>query len=357
MERFSIHNEHQLKELLAENKIPAFRYGQIENAIYKNFITNFQDIQTIPKELRDLLDTHCFYQSLKVDHEATSKNDQTTKFLFETTDNLLIEAVLMRHLSGRNTLCISCQAGCPMACTFCATGKLGLQKNLPLYEVVEQVMYAAKMLNAEWERLRNIVFMGMGEPMLNYDVMKEAIHIFTAQKKFDLSNRRVTVSTCGIVPGIMKFTDDFPQVSLAISLHAPNDDIRKEIMPVDHTYDIAKLMASLDRHTAKTNKRIFYEYIMINGVNDHLKLADELGKLLEWRLAHVNFIPYNPGEGTSSDGYTTTPRFIIEKFQKTLQKYWVVSTIRATMGDDIDAACGQLARKKKEEVDIETSEK
>lgn len=347
--RISIHDEHKLKELLQEHKIPAFRYAQIENAIYKNFISDFSEIQTIPKNIRELLDEHCFYQSLTLDHEATSSNGQTTKFLFKTEDGLLIESVIMRHLSGRNTLCISCQAGCPMACTFCATGKLGLQKNLTLYEIVEQVMYAATKLHSEWEKLRNIVFMGMGEPMLNYNVMKEAIHVFTNQKKFDLSNRRVTVSTCGIVPGIKRFTEDFPQTSLAVSLHAPNDEIRREIMPVDHTYDLEKLMASLDAYVEKTNKRIFYEYIMINGVNDHLKLADELGQLLQGRLAHVNFIPYNPWEGTASDGYSTTPRFIIEKFQKILEKYGVVSTIRATMGDDIDAACWQLARKKWEE--------
>lgn len=236
-----------------------------------------------------------------------------------------------------------------MACTFCATWKLGLQKNLNLSEVVEQVFYAAKLLDSEGKKLRNIVFMGMGEPMLNYPVMKQAIEVFTHQKKFDLSGRRVTVSTCGIVPGINKFADDFPQTSLAVSLHAPNDEIRKSIMPVDHTYDLEKLMTSLDRYVEKTNKRIFYEYIMINGVNDHIKLADELGKLLQWRMAHVNFIPYNPGEGTASDGYAATPRFIIEKFQRTLEKYGIPSTIRATMGDDIDAACGQLARKKKEE--------
>jgi len=348
VEKFSIHDELKLKELFAQYKFPAFRYGQIENAIYKNFITNFDEIQTIPKELRELLKENCFYETLKVDNQATSANGQTTKFLFETQDGLFIEAVLMRHLSGRNTLCISCQAGCPMACTFCATGKLGLQKNLPLYEVVEQVMYAARMLNSEWEKLRNVVFMGMWEPMLNYDVMKESIHVFTNQKKFDLANRRVTVSTCGIVPGIQKFTEDFPQTSLAVSLHAPNDEIRRSIMPVDHTYDLEKLMTSLDRYVEKTNKRIFYEYIMINWVNDHLKLADELGKLLQGRLAHVNFIPYNAWEGTASDWYTTTPRFIIEKFQRTLEKYGVVSTIRATMGDDIAAACGQLARKKKD---------
>ena len=347
--KFSIHDEEKVKELLTSHKYPAFRYWQIENAIYKNYVTDFKDIQTIPKQLRELLDENCFYQSLSVDHEATSSNGQTTKFLFKTDDGLLIESVIMRHLTGRNTLCISCQAGCPMACTFCATGKLGLQKNLLMYEVVEQVMYAAKLLDSEGKKLRNIVFMGMGEPMLNYDVMKESIHIFTNQKKFDFSNRRITVSTCGIVPGINKFTEDFPQTSLAISLHAPNDEIRKSIMPVDHTYNLEKLMTSLDRYTEKTNKRIFYEYIMINGVNDHLKLATELWELLQWRLAHVNFIPYNKWEGTASDGYTTTPRFIIEKFQRTLDKYGIPSTIRATMWEDIAAACGQLARKKKEE--------
>ena len=346
---FSIHDQEKVKEFLAEIWEKPFRYGQIENAIYKNFITDFDDIQTIPQALRDKLKENFHYTSLEVDHQATSKNDQTTKLLFKTADDLLIEAVIMRHKTGRNTLCISCQAGCPMACTFCATGKLWLQKNLSVWEILDQVMYAAKLLNDEWARLRNIVFMWMGEPMLNYDAMKSAIISMCEQKKFDLSNRRVTVSTCGIVPGIDKFADDFPQNGLAVSLHAPNDEIRKSIMPVDHTYPLDTLMSSLDRYTEKNNKRIFYEYIMINGVNDHLKLADELWKLLEGRLAHVNFIPYNAWEGTSSDGYTTTPRFIIEKFQTILKKYWVVSTIRATMWDDIDAACWQLARKKKDE--------
>ena len=201
------------------------------------------------------------------------------------------------------------------------------------------------MLNDEWEKLRNIVYMGMGEPMLNYEVVKETINIANNQKKFDLANRRVTVSTCWIVPWIKKFTSDFPQTSLAISLHAPNDEIRKQIMPVDHTYPLKDLMASLDEYTAKTNKRIFYEYIMINWVNDHIKLAHELWKLLEGKLAHVNFIPYNAWEGTWWT-YLPTPRFIIEKFQTILQHYWVVSTIRATMWDDIDAACWQLANKK-----------
>lgn len=186
--------------------------------------------------------------------------------------------------------------------------------------------------------------------MLNYEKVKESIRVATTQKKLDLSNRRVTVSTCGIIPWIRNFTEDFPQTSLAVSLHAPNDEVRRKIMPVDHTYPLDDLMKSLDDYTTKTNKRIFYEYIMINWINDHLKLADELGVLLKGRLAHVNFIPYNAWEGTNSDGYTTTPKFIIEKFQKILlEKYNVISTVRMTMGDDIDAACGQLANKKEEE--------
>ncbi|MDD3144527.1 MAG: 23S rRNA (adenine(2503)-C(2))-methyltransferase RlmN [Candidatus Gracilibacteria bacterium] len=345
MQKFSIHDEKKVKELLEANGEKAFRYSQIENAIYKNFVTNFDEMNTLSIKIRELLKENCFFNSLVVDEQKTSTNGQTTKILFKTETGEFIEAVIMRHLTGRVTLCISCQAGCPMGCTFCATGKLGLLKNLTTYEVIEQIYYAAKLLNDEGDKLRNIVYMGMGEPMLNYEVVKETINIANNQKKFDLANRRVTVSTCGIVPGIKKFTNDFPQTSLAISLHAPNDEIRKQIMPVDHTYSLDELMKTLDEYVEKTNKRIFYEYIMINGVNDNIKLAHELGKLLEGKLAHVNFIPYNAGEGTGGT-YTATPRFVIEKFQTILQHYGVVSTIRATMGDDINAACGQLANKK-----------
>ena len=345
--KISIHDEWEAKELLKQNWHSNFRYNQIENAIYKNFITDFNLIETIPKDLRDILKEKCFYQSLELDSQKTSSNWQTTKILFKTKTGEFIESVIMRHLTGRVTLCISCQAGCPMACSFCATWKLWLLKNLEFYEIVEQVMYAAKLLNDEWNNLRNIVFMGMWEPMLNYENVKRTIEVITTQKKLNLANRRVTVSTCWIVPWIKKFTTDFPQTSLAISLHAPNDEIRKSIMPVDHTYPIDDLMKSLDDYVDKTNKRIFYEYIMINWVNDNIKLATELWELLKGKLAHVNFIPYNAWEGTDSDGFTSTPRFIIEKFQSVLEKYGIPSTIRATMWDDIDAACWQLANKKK----------
>ena len=353
MQKYSIHNEEKVKEVLKENKFPPFRYNQIENAIYKNFVTDFDEIQTIPKDLRELLKNNFFYSTLEIDTQKTSTNGQTTKTLYKTETGEFIESVIMRHKTGRVTLCVSCQAGCPMACSFCATGKLWLLKNLETYEIVEQIINAAKMLHEdESMSLRNIVYMWMGEPMLNYDNVAESIRVATTQKKLDLSNRRVTVSTCGIIPGIEKFTTDFPQTSLAVSLHSPNDEVRKSIMPVDHTYPLHDLMASLDRYTKATNKRIFYEYIMINGVNDHPKLADELGQLLQWKLAHVNFIPYNAWEWTNSDWFTTTPKIIIDKFQKVLlDKYNVVSTVRMTMWDDIDAACWQLANKKEENIE------
>lgn len=342
---FSIHDETQIINMLEANGHKKFRYTQIENALYKNFISEYEKIDTLPKEIRTLLTENCFYNSLTIHSEVTSDDGQTTKFLFKTHDDKMIEAVIMRHLSGRNTLCVSCQAGCPMACSFCATGKLGLIRNLEFYEIIDQVMIAASKLHAEDKKLRNIVYMGMGEPMLNYENVAESIRIACTQKKLDLSNRRITISTCGIVPGILRLAEDFPQVSLAVSLHAPNDDARKRIMPVENTYPIDKLMEALDTYTEKTNKRVFYEYIMIAGVTDRPEYAHELANLLEGKLAHVNFIPYNPGEGIMGNGFQPTSKIMIKKFQDTLEKAGVPSTVRHTMGDDIDAACGQLALK------------
>ncbi len=346
MQKISIHDEEKVLELFKKNNIKTFRYEQIKNAIYKNFITDFDKIETIPKDLRELLNTNCFYNSLEVDTQKTSSNNQTTKILFKTKAWEFIESVIMRHLTWRITLCVSCQVWCPMKCSFCATWKLGLKRNLETYEIIEQVIYAAKLVNDEWWVLRNVVYMWMWEPFLNYENVKASIINITDQKKLNLANRRITVSTCWIVPWIKKFTNDFPQTSLAISLHAPNDEVRSSIMPVDERYPLKDLMESIDEYVRVTNKRVFYEYIMINWVNDDIKLAHDLGKLLKGRLAHVNFIPYNPWEWAGWIDFDSTPRFIIEKFQKILADYWVVSTIRMTMWDDIDAACWQLANKK-----------
>lgn len=193
----------------------------------------------------------------------------------------MIEAVIMRHLSGRNTLCVSSQAGCPMACTFCATGKLGLIRNLEFSEIIDQIMWAVHHLAREDKKLRNIVYMGMGEPLMNYVEVSRSIHVACNQKKLDLSNRRITVSTCGIAPRIVDFARDFPQVSLAISLHAPNDETRSKTMPVNDLYPLNVLMAATTQYTEITNKRVFYEYIMINGVTDRLEYATQLGELLK----------------------------------------------------------------------------
>lgn len=345
MQKISIHDEKKVKELLEQKWEKSFRYAQIENALYKNFIINFDEMTTLSKEIREILKENTFLYSLKVEDLRTSKSGQTTKILFRTQSGDLIESVIMRHLTWRVTLCVSCQAGCPMGCSFCATWKLWLKRNLEVYEILEQIYYAAKLLNDEWDKLRNIVYMWMWEPFLNYDNVKETIIIANNQKKFDLANRRVTISTCWIIPWIKRFMEDFSQTSLAISLHAPNDEVRKKIMPVSKNYPLSDLMKVLDDYVEKTNKKIFYEYIMINWVNDDIKLAHELWKLLQWRLSHVNFIPYNPWEAASGETYKPTPRIIIEKFQKILEHYGVVSTIRATMWDDIDAACGQLANK------------
>lgn len=345
MQKISIHDEKKIKDLLEWAWEKTFRYNQIENALYKNFITNFDEMNTLSKEIRVLLKENTFLYSMEVADLKTGKNGQTTKILFKTKAWELIESVIMRHLTWRVTLCVSCQVWCPMGCSFCATWKLWLKRNLESYEILEQIYYSAKLLNDEWNSLRNIVYMWMWEPFLNYDNVRETIIIANNQKKFDLANRRVTISTCWIIPWIKKFMEDFSQTSLAISLHAPNDEVRQKIMPVAKRFPLNELMSVLDEYVEKTNKKIFYEYIMINWVNDNIKLAHELGKLLEWRLAHVNFIPYNPWEGSSWLTYKSTPRIIIEKFQKILEHYWVVSTIRATMWDDINAACGQLANK------------
>lgn len=346
---YSIHDEINLKKILEENGEPKFRYAQIENAIYKNFITDFDEISTISKKSKEILKENFFYSCLKIKKIVDSSDDQTSKLLFETEDWHLIEAVIMRHLSGRNTLCISSQVWCPMWCIFCATGKLGFTRNLTFYEIVDQIMFADLYLNKEWKNLRNVVFMWMWEPFLNYENVKIAINTICAKSKLDFSSRRVTVSTCWIVPWIQKIAIDFPQVSLAVSLHAPTDELRKQIMPVENSYNLNELMKALDEYVDITNKRIFYEYIMIEWVNDSLEMAYKLAELLDWKLAHINFIPYNIWEWTIGIDVKPSSDIVIKKFQDIIKKSWITSTIRHTMWYDIDAACGQLALKNKEE--------
>lgn len=263
MTKIPIHHENQIRELLEQNGHKPYRYDQVVHALYKDSCDEWKDVSTLPKDIRELLEKETEMWTLKLDHQSTSSDNQTTKFLFETHDGNRIESVIMRHKGGRNTLCISSQVGCAMACVFCATGKLGFTRNLTCHEIIEQIMVARKQLATEGKVLRNIVFMGMGEPLLNYPEMSKALEVMTNQKKLNISSRRITISTCGIVPAIKKLGEEFPQVSLAISLHAPNDEARAKIMPVNMRYPVKELMETLDEYVRKTNKRIFYEYIMI----------------------------------------------------------------------------------------------
>ncbi len=333
-----------IAEYLANIGEKKYRITQIEKALYKEFVHNFDEITTLPKDLREKLKQEFPFSSLKIKLEKASKNKQTEKVIFETKDDYQVESVLMRHLTGRITLCVSCQVGCPNKCLFCATGKLGLTRDLKTEEIIDQYLYFARKLKKEGKRINNIVFMGMGEPFLNYENVLHAVEILNNPHKIGLGFRHITISTCGIIPGIRKFMAEGIQVNLAISLHAPNDKLRTELMPINKAYPLIELMETLDKYIKKTSRRIFYEYIMLKGKNDSAKEAQELGKLLQGKLAHVNLIPYNPID--TDDPLQQSEEAEIRKFQKVLQKYGVPSTVRASLGDDIDAACGQLIAKK-----------
>lgn len=320
-----------------------YRITQIEKALYKEFVQSFDEVTTLSKDLREKLKNEFPFSSLKVKVEKVSSNKQTEKVLFETYDEQPVETVLMRHRTGRITLCVSCQVGCPNKCIFCATGKLGLKRDLETKEIIDQYLYFARKLKKEDKKINNIVFMGMGEPFLNYDNVLHAVEILNNPHKIGLGFRHITISTCGIIPGIEKFMQEGIQVNLAISLHAPNDELRTRLMPINKAYPLEELMETLRKFVNKTGRRIFYEYIMLKGMNDSPKEAMELGKLLQGKMAHVNLIAYNPID--TEDPLQKTHEADIRKFQKILEEYGVPSTLRASLGDDIDAACGQLTAK------------
>jgi 23S rRNA (adenine2503-C2)-methyltransferase len=352
----SILDDAALQAFLEARGEKPFRLKQIHQALYKDLVESIDEMTTISAPLREELKKEFFFNSLEPSSVQKSLKDSTVKVAFRTRDGLYLESVLMSHLKGRKTVCVSSQVGCAMACTFCATGKLGLFRNLHFYEIVDQLLFFDRMLKKETERVDNLVFMGMGEPMLNYENVIKAIRIINDPKKLEKGARHLTISTCGIVPGIEKLIQEKIQVKLAISLHAPNDKLRNEIMPVNKGYPLEKLMDTLDKFTDLTNKRVMYEYVMLSDVNDKPVLAHELGQLLKGRLAHVNLIPWNPIGGDST--YKRSKLTDMKHFQEILSRYGVTATIRASLGDDIAAACGQLAKNSKTEGSkISTSDK
>jgi 23S rRNA (adenine2503-C2)-methyltransferase len=318
------------------NDEPAYRLKQIKQAIFKELITNWSQATTIPKSIRDGLDEIC---PLQINVQVfLSKDKRTVKGLITLNDGLKIETVLMRYQNGRNTVCVSSQVGCALGCSFCATGKMGFKRNLSSLEMVEQVLFFERYLHKEDEHVANVVFMGMGEPMLNYDNVMDAIRIMHDKDGLNIGSRRFSISTIGIVEGIYKLIEEDIEVNLAISLHAPNDNLRSRLMKINQKYPIKKILSTVDQYILATNRKVMFEYLMINKINDSDECARELAKLLYGRLCMVNLIAYNP-----TGVFKPSPKGRIQKFKDILMKRGIMATERYHFGQEIKAACGQLA--------------
>lgn len=321
---------------------PKFRAKQLMDAVFKNNIIDAEKITTFSKDLVNFVKDNIKVYSLAIIKCVTSKSSDTTKIVFSTIDNYQIEAVLMKFKDGRNTVCISSQAGCKLGCKFCLTGKMGFFRDLSYEEITDQILFVRNLLAKENTHITNIVFMGMGEPFMNYENVMKAVRFLNDPDTFNIGARNITISTSGIVDGIKKLADENIQVNLAISLHAPNQEIREKIMPVSKIYKLDSLIESLKEYISKTNRRVSFEYVMLNGINDSEENAAELGKLLENLLCHINLIPYN---ATGIAGIEGSGRKQIDKFVRILENYRIAVTVRVSLGQDIYAACGQLANK------------
>ncbi|WP_339170413.1 23S rRNA (adenine(2503)-C(2))-methyltransferase RlmN [Anoxybacillus sp. FSL W8-1294] len=321
-----------------------FRATQIFEWLYKKRVTSFEDMTNIPKALRERLAEHFVITTLKTLVQQTSK-DGTMKFLFELHDGYSIETVLMRHDYG-NSICVTTQVGCRIGCTFCASTLGGLKRNLQAGEIVAQVVKVQKALDETNERVSSIVVMGIGEPFDNYDELIKFLKIVNHPKGLHIGARHITVSTSGIIPKIYQFADENMQINFAISLHAPNTELRSKLMPINRAYKLPELMEAVRYYIEKTGRRVTFEYGLFGGVNDQIEHAEELAELIKGLKCHVNLIPVNY---VPERNYVRTPREQIFAFEKTLKKHGINVTIRREQGHDIDAACGQLRAKERKE--------
>jgi 23S rRNA (adenine2503-C2)-methyltransferase len=335
----------EIENLFKELGIPAFRVKQLCNAVYQQGISNYQEISTFPQTIKDKLESALPISSIKPVLHVISQKKDTEKALFEINGGFRIEAVLMKYRDGRNTICISSQAGCQMGCKFCATGAMKFGRNLTYEEIFDQVLYFHCKLMQQDERISNVVFMGMGEPFMNYDNVMDAVRLLNSPDGLGLAARRITVSTSGVVDAINKLTEDPLQVNLALSLHAPTQEIREKIMPIAKRWKLDELIQAIDNYSNKTHRRVSYEYVMLKGINDSEQTAEELAKISKDKFKHINIIPYN---STDIENISGSDRATILNFQKILQNAGVSATVRVTMGEDIAAACGQLANKNKQ---------
>ncbi len=335
---------HELKDWLTNNGEKPFRAEQIYDWLYKKRISSFEDMNNLSKNLRDKLSENFQITTLKTVIKQSS-SDGTIKFLFELHDGYSIETVLMRHDYG-NSVCVTTQVGCRIGCTFCASTLGGLKRHLEAGEIVAQVVTVQQALDETDERVSSVVIMGIGEPFDNYDNMMSFLKIINHDKGLMIGARHITVSTSGIVPKIYKFADENMQINFAISLHAPNTELRSRLMPINKAYKLDDLMKSVRYYIDKTGRRISFEYGLFGGVNDSVEHAEELADLLKGIKCHVNLIPVNY---VPERDYVRTPRDKIFAFEKILKNRGINVTIRREQGSDIDAACGQLRAKERKE--------
>lgn len=327
----------ELEQWLASHGEPAYRRRQVWSWLARG-AASFRAMRDVPKMLRDAMETDLLVTSLRPLAVVQADRGQTTKTLYELDGGHSVEAVVMRY-AERSTLCISSQAGCPIGCPFCATGKFPFGRNLKAHEIVEQAIDAERLLAGEKRRLSHIVFMGMGEPMANYTAVMESVRRLSDAELLGISPRRIVVSTSGLIPRIEQLAGEGVPVTLAISLHAARDELRDVLVPINRKYPVRDLVESAQRYAGRTGRRVSYEWVLLAGVNDSERDAKELGSLLKGKHAHVNLIPFNPVQDTP---YHAPDRASIRRFRDLVAAQGLNVTVRDTRGREADAACGQL---------------
>jgi len=328
----------ELESLLESVGQPRYRADQVWQWLYKQLATEIQDMTSLPKALRTKLEEVAVLHTPRVLATQESLTGETSKDLLEMRDGEQVEVVLMRYIE-RRTVCVSTQVGCAIGCKFCATGQMGFQRNLSSGEIVAQVLHFERRLRAQGRRVTNIVFMGMGEPLLNYDNTLAAIKRLMDPAGLQIGQRRMTLSTVGISTAIRRFSKEKLQVNLAVSLHAATDELRTELMPVDRRHDLDALFAAVQEYINRTNRQVTFEWALIDGVNDTPEQATALAARIAGMLVHVNLIPLNP-----TDGYPGQPSSEerVAAFTDILDRRHIPYTLRLRRGGDIQAGCGQL---------------
>jgi 23S rRNA (adenine2503-C2)-methyltransferase len=334
----------EVREWVTARRQPGYRADQLLRWFYRSGAESFAQMTDLPEVLRADLEADFRFCTVTPAHTLSADGGKTRKYLFELGDRELLESVCMHYPRGRvsaerTTVCLSTQVGCAVRCPFCATGLAGLKRNMGAAEVIDQVLAVSRKEVQRQGRVSHLVYMGMGEPLHNLEATLESARRFCDPAALGLGVRRVTISTSGVVPGIESMSASGLGVNLAVSLHAPNDELRDQLVPLNRKWKIAAVLGAADAYAARSGRRVSYEYVMLRGVNDSLDLADSLGKLVHGRLAHVNLIPYNPIPG---DPYRATPPSQIEAFRRRIRSHGVECTVRDTRGRNIDAACGQL---------------